>query len=65
MKSPKLIEIENDNKHSVWAMACRVKNDVNKIYIHLANERKDLHDGIAKKVGASEYAILEINEVEC
>ena len=58
------IEIENECKETIWIMACRTKVDRNKVFIHLAKKRKDLHDGVASKVGPNNYAILNINEVE-
>lgn len=59
----KIVEVDNASEKAIWVMACRVKGQ-EKIYIHLAGKRKDLHSGIAKKIEKHGYAYLEINEVE-
>lgn len=61
-KKLKTIEINNESNKAFWAMACRTR--IGAIFIHIGTQRRQLHDGIAKKVEPSDYAILEINEVE-
>lgn len=59
----KVIEINNEGKKPIWAMACQTKIS-DHIYIHIGNKKSDLHDGMKEKIAPQDYGILEINKVE-
>lgn len=59
----KIIELQNEGNKPIWAMACRTPIG-HTIYIHIGQERSDLHAGKAYRVEGGDIAQLSINDVE-